>query len=50
MALPIIIAHRGASKFRPEHTLESYSLAIDLGADFIEPDLAHRLRSPALYP
>lgn len=36
---PIIIAHRGASAFRPEHTLEAYELAIDLGADFIEPDL-----------
>ena len=36
---PIIIAHRGASGERPEHTLESYRLAIDLGADFIEPDL-----------
>lgn len=36
---PIIIAHRGASGERPEHTLESYSLAISQGADFIEPDL-----------
>ena len=36
---PIVIAHRGASGYRPEHTLESYRLAIDLGADFIEPDL-----------
>lgn len=36
---PIIIAHRGASGFRPEHTLAAYELAIDLGADFIEPDL-----------
>lgn len=36
---PLIIAHRGASGFRPEHTLESYELAINLGADFIEPDL-----------
>ncbi len=34
----IIIAHRGASAFRPEHTLEAYELGIDLGADFIEPD------------
>jgi len=33
------IAHRGASGFRPEHTLAAYQLAIDLGADFIEPDL-----------
>lgn len=36
---PIVIAHRGASGERPEHTLLSYSLAIEQGADFIEPDL-----------
>jgi glycerophosphoryl diester phosphodiesterase len=36
---PLVIAHRGASGYRPEHTLASYSLAIELGADFIEPDL-----------
>jgi glycerophosphoryl diester phosphodiesterase len=36
---PVIIAHRGASGQRPEHTLASYGLAIDEGADFIEPDL-----------
>jgi len=36
---PIIIAHRGASGERPEHTLGSYELAIDQGADYIEPDL-----------
>ena len=36
---PIIIAHRGASADRPEHTLASYALAIEQGADFIEPDL-----------
>jgi glycerophosphoryl diester phosphodiesterase len=36
---PIVIAHRGASGERPEHTLGSYQLAIDQGADFIEPDL-----------
>ena len=34
-----MIAHRGASGERPEHTLESYGLAIEEGADFIEPDL-----------
>ncbi|MGK7946576.1 MAG: glycerophosphodiester phosphodiesterase family protein, partial [Microcystaceae cyanobacterium] len=33
----IIIAHRGASAFRPEHTLAAYELAIAQGADFIEP-------------
>ncbi|MGW4463069.1 glycerophosphodiester phosphodiesterase [Micromonospora sp. NPDC004704] len=38
-AKPLVIAHRGASGYRPEHTLESYRLAIRLGADFIEPDL-----------
>ena len=36
---PIVIAHRGASGYLPEHTLAAYELAIDLGADFIEPDL-----------
>jgi glycerophosphoryl diester phosphodiesterase len=36
---PIVIAHRGASADRPEHTLASYALAIEQGADFIEPDL-----------
>ena len=36
---PIVIGHRGASGQRPEHTLASYDLAIDEGADFIEPDL-----------
>jgi glycerophosphoryl diester phosphodiesterase len=35
----IIIAHRGASGERPEHTLASYTLAIEQGADYIEPDL-----------
>ena len=36
---PIVIAHRGASGERPEHTLEAYRLAIAQGADYIEPDL-----------
>lgn len=36
---PILIAHRGASGDRPEHSLAAYQLAIDKGADFIEPDL-----------
>ena len=36
---PLIIAHRGASGERPEHTMMGYRLAIDEGADFIEPDL-----------
>ena len=35
----VVIAHRGASGERPEHTLASYQLAIEQGADFIEPDL-----------
>jgi glycerophosphoryl diester phosphodiesterase len=35
----VVIAHRGASGERPEHTLESYELAIQEGADYIEPDL-----------
>lgn len=36
---PLVIGHRGASGLLPEHTLEAYSLAIDQGADYIEPDL-----------
>jgi glycerophosphoryl diester phosphodiesterase len=36
---PLVIGHRGAPSYRPEHTLASYELAIDLGADLIEPDL-----------
>ncbi|MBI0474277.1 glycerophosphodiester phosphodiesterase [Sphingomonas sp. MA1305] len=36
---PIVIAHRGASGYRPEHTLAAYELAIEQGADVIEPDL-----------
>ena len=39
MKTPIVIAHRGASGLRPEHTLAAYDLAIDQGADVIEPDL-----------
>lgn len=35
----LVIAHRGASGERPEHTLAAYELAIDVGADYIEPDL-----------
>ena len=38
-ARPLIIGHRGASGHRPEHTLASYRLAAEMGADFIEPDL-----------
>lgn len=36
---PIVIAHRGASGERPEHTLMAYRLAVEEGCDFIEPDL-----------
>jgi glycerophosphoryl diester phosphodiesterase len=39
LADPIVIGHRGASGYRPEHTLAAYELAIQQGADFIEPDL-----------
>lgn len=35
----LVIGHRGASGYRPEHTLASYELAARMGADFIEPDL-----------
>ena len=36
---PTLIAHRGASAYAPEHTMEAYRLAIKQGADFVEPDL-----------
>ena len=36
---PRIIAHRGASGHRPEHTLEAFALALAQGADMLEPDL-----------
>jgi glycerophosphoryl diester phosphodiesterase len=36
---PIVIGHRGTAAYRPEHTLGSYQLAIDMAADYIEPDL-----------
>lgn len=36
---PLVIAHRGASGYLPEHTLEAYIRAMEMGADFIEPDL-----------
>jgi glycerophosphoryl diester phosphodiesterase len=38
-AQPLVIGHRGASGYRPEHTLASYALAARMGADYIEPDL-----------
>jgi glycerophosphoryl diester phosphodiesterase len=36
---PLVIAHRGASGYRPEHTLGAYSLGVEMGADCVEPDL-----------
>ena len=36
---PVLVGHRGASGYRPEHTLAAYELAIEQGADYIEPDL-----------
>ena len=39
MSTPIVIGHRGASGYVPEHTLASYFLAMQHGVDFIEPDL-----------
>jgi glycerophosphoryl diester phosphodiesterase len=36
---PLVIGHRGAPGFLPDHTLQGYALAIKLGADYIEPDL-----------
>ncbi|HEV7188249.1 MAG TPA: glycerophosphodiester phosphodiesterase family protein [Blastococcus sp.] len=38
-AQPVVIGHRGAPAYRPEHTAASYHLAIDLGAELIEPDV-----------
>jgi glycerophosphoryl diester phosphodiesterase len=38
-ARPLVIGHRGTAGSLPEHTLEGYALAIELGADYIEPDL-----------
>ncbi|GAB2684344.1 glycerophosphodiester phosphodiesterase [Kribbella swartbergensis] len=35
----VIVGHRGASGYRPEHTLAAYELAARMGADYIEPDL-----------
>ncbi|MGP3969156.1 glycerophosphodiester phosphodiesterase [Streptomyces sp. 6N223] len=39
LPVPTVIAHRGASGYRPEHTLGAYQLALDMGADIIEQDL-----------
>lgn len=39
LGTPLVIAHRGASGYRPEHTLAAYELAVEQGADVIEPDL-----------
>ncbi|MGY1454920.1 glycerophosphodiester phosphodiesterase [Streptomyces sp. SS8] len=39
LPVPAVIAHRGASGYRPEHTLGAYQLALDMGADVIEQDL-----------
>src|ERR671933_1670003 len=36
---PVVVGHRGAPAYRPEHTAASFELAIDLGADLIEPDV-----------
>src|SRR4029078_1273423 len=36
---PIVIGRRGAAGYLPDHTLQGYELAIDFGADYIEPDL-----------
>lgn len=38
-AAPVVVAHRGASGYLPEETLGSYELALQLGADYIEPDV-----------
>jgi glycerophosphoryl diester phosphodiesterase len=38
-ARPVVVGHRGAPAYRPEHTAASFELAVDLGADLIEPDV-----------
>jgi len=37
--VPLVLAHRGASGYAPEHTMQAYEMAIAMGADYIEPDL-----------
>ena len=44
---PLVIAHRGASAYRPENTREAYALAVEQGADMIEIDL-HRTRDQGI--
>ena len=44
---PLVIAHRGASAYRPENTFSAYELAVEQGADMIEIDL-HRTRDGAV--
>ncbi|WP_407554095.1 glycerophosphodiester phosphodiesterase [Streptomyces sp. Pv4-95] len=39
LPVPLVVGHRGASGYRPEHTFGSYQLALDMGADVIEQDL-----------
>jgi glycerophosphoryl diester phosphodiesterase len=39
LPVPTVIGHRGASGYRPEHTLGSYQLALDMGADIVEQDV-----------
>lgn len=39
LPVPTVIGHRGTSGYRPEHTLGSYQLALDMGAHIIEQDL-----------
>ncbi|MCW2699225.1 MAG: glpQ [Blastococcus sp.] len=39
LSQPVVIGHRGAPAYRPEHTTASFELAIDLGAELIEPDI-----------
>jgi glycerophosphoryl diester phosphodiesterase len=44
---PSVIGHSGARAYRPEHTLVSYRVAIEMGADYIEPDLVSTKGPPA---
>src|SRR3954454_11021208 len=44
--LPIVIGHRGSPAYRPEHTIASYTLAVEMGADYIQPDLCFTRDGP----
>jgi Glycerophosphoryl diester phosphodiesterase family len=47
---PLVIAHRSASGYRPEHTLAAYELGAHMGADYVEPDLGASLAPVPVTP